>query len=998
MSEPSNPPSPPENGTRNQSPDDLERLTPRPQFHPGELIPNRELWILERRLGGGGFGEVWLARHEWEEKYVAVKFCTHPASRKQLVTHEKKVVSRVMRYSGNHPNIVPLLDCNLSGDTPWLIYEYVSGGTLAQAVEKWKELPLSQRLEMTIRIMHALAGALARFHQLDPPIVHRDMKPHNVLMSGTTPRITDFGLGSSVLEARKADITSTFSGLSAALPSMLHAMGTLRYAPQEQLLGSPPSPRDDVYAMGIMAFQMVNGDLKTTPGADANDELLELQVPGDLSALIVKSVSINPDRRPKDATEWERQLAKLLPKVNPPPTPPVVSPPLSVQLSPTPPNEAKPAAVSKIQAQIDFQRGEHAFHGRGGPRDLAKAREYYEQATAQGHEEAKKALLRPEFAKPTAAELRALAEEDFQRGEAYFHGRGVPQDYAKARECYEKAAEQGHANAQYNLGWLYHNGYGVPQDYSQARRWYKKAAAQGLAGAQYNLGALYHVGQGVSQDYTKARQWYEKAAAQGHQLAKKALDRLATIAEKSDVEFEFSLDSDDSDADFELSLDPKPPSSETKDGDSEFELTLDDSSLNEPNDKGGIFQEDFEIPPLDDEDGSEAVSLDDDIDFELSLDDGKDEQILDQPRDSADITSLLKELGGAMPSFLAAEYGWTVASALQKIHERGGWHGEVRPGLLFVGPLITKVNPSGKAIRRPAPKASVKLTKTGRIPVAPPATIQPPDEAILAYLPPERIDNNIYDPRGDIYGLGASLYSFLTCRPPFVGDTPMELMAKIRSTEPLALRILRPDVPNEFSAIITKMMAKEPKARPQTAFEVCQALAPFCRASVVTTKPPFTDSEFELSLDYDKKDAVVSPDGDEEDVAPARPRKRRDSEEYYQRGEDYYFGRGVPQSYAKAREWWQKAADLGDTEAAYNLGVLYARGKGGAQDFVRARECWENAAAWGHTEAQYNLGYLLESGKGGPQDVRRAVDLYRQAARKGDRDAKKALRRLGQSE
>ena len=63
---------------------------------------------------------------------AAVKFCTDPAARHQLVTHEQTVVARVMKHGGDHPNVVPLLECNLSGDIPWLMYEYVEGGTLAE--------------------------------------------------------------------------------------------------------------------------------------------------------------------------------------------------------------------------------------------------------------------------------------------------------------------------------------------------------------------------------------------------------------------------------------------------------------------------------------------------------------------------------------------------------------------------------------------------------------------------------------------------------------------------------------------------------------------------------------------------------------------------------------------------------------------------------------------------------------------------------------------------
>jgi TPR repeat protein len=80
--------------------------------------------------------------------------------------------------------------------------------------------------------------------------------------------------------------------------------------------------------------------------------------------------------------------------------------------------------------------------------------------------------------------------------------------------------------AQIALGGLYAKGQGVSQDYATAKQWYEKAAAQGLAVAQFNLGLLYAYGQVVSQDYTKARQWWEKAAAQGETQAQGNLGTL----------------------------------------------------------------------------------------------------------------------------------------------------------------------------------------------------------------------------------------------------------------------------------------------------------------------------------------------------------------------------------------------------------------------------------------------------------------------------------------
>ena len=83
-----------------------------------------------------------------------------------------------------------------------------------------------------------------------------------------------------------------------------------------------------------------------------------------------------------------------------------------------------------------------------------------------------------------------------------------------------KAADQGHAEAQFNLGLMYANGDGVAQNYAEAVKWFRKAADQGLAGAQSSLGNLYDNGVGVPEDDVQAYKWWNLAAAQGHKDAK----------------------------------------------------------------------------------------------------------------------------------------------------------------------------------------------------------------------------------------------------------------------------------------------------------------------------------------------------------------------------------------------------------------------------------------------------------------------------------------------
>ena len=134
--------------------------------------------------------------------------------------------------------------------------------------------------------------------------------------------------------------------------------------------------------------------------------------------------------------------------------------------------------------------------GWGVAQDYVKAREWYEKAAEKGE----------------PGSMRNL-------GLLYYGGHGVAPDYAKAREWYEKAAQEGDAVAMSNLGLLYANGQGVAQDYVEARKWYEKAAEKGDAGAMTNLRALYAEGRGVAQDTARAREWYAKAAEKGEATA-----------------------------------------------------------------------------------------------------------------------------------------------------------------------------------------------------------------------------------------------------------------------------------------------------------------------------------------------------------------------------------------------------------------------------------------------------------------------------------------------
>ena len=115
-----------------------------------------------------------------------------------------------------------------------------------------------------------------------------------------------------------------------------------------------------------------------------------------------------------------------------------------------------------------------------------------------------------------AAAEQGDADAQFNLGYMYSTGEGVPENDTEAVRWYRMAAEQGDADAQLNLGGMYSTGEGVPENDTEAVRWYRMAAEQGDADAQSNLGYMYATGEGVPENDTEAVRWYRMAAEQGY--------------------------------------------------------------------------------------------------------------------------------------------------------------------------------------------------------------------------------------------------------------------------------------------------------------------------------------------------------------------------------------------------------------------------------------------------------------------------------------------------
>jgi TPR repeat protein/uncharacterized membrane protein YhaH (DUF805 family) len=118
------------------------------------------------------------------------------------------------------------------------------------------------------------------------------------------------------------------------------------------------------------------------------------------------------------------------------------------------------------------------------------------------------------------------ADAQYDIGQFYYFGEGVTKDYSEAIKWYRLAAAQGHTGAETNLGVMYEKGLVVTQNYAESLKWYRLAAAQGGPYAQNNLAAMYYKGKGVTQDYPEALRWYRLAAAQGLSQAQITLGLL----------------------------------------------------------------------------------------------------------------------------------------------------------------------------------------------------------------------------------------------------------------------------------------------------------------------------------------------------------------------------------------------------------------------------------------------------------------------------------------
>jgi len=257
---------------------------------------------IQRKLGAGGMADVYLAEDQELGRRVAIKILNgRHANDDQFIERFRREAKNAAAL--NHPNIVSIYDRGEAEDTYYIAMEYLDGRTLKELIVGRGAAPINVAIEYARQILSALRFA----HRHG--IVHRDIKPHNVLVDGEgRVKVTDFGIA----RAGTSQMTETGS-----------IVGTAQYLSPEQAKGGEVDPRSDLYSLGIVLYELLTGKtpfdgetpveiamkhLSTTPKPPSK---LRPDIPRELDMVVLRALAKNPDERYQSADEMEADLERV---------------------------------------------------------------------------------------------------------------------------------------------------------------------------------------------------------------------------------------------------------------------------------------------------------------------------------------------------------------------------------------------------------------------------------------------------------------------------------------------------------------------------------------------------------------------------------------------------------------------------------------------------------------------------------------------------------------
>jgi serine/threonine-protein kinase len=260
-------------------------------------------YTIERELGGGGMSRVFVALDEALERRVAVKVLPEYLAASVSVDRFKREV--LLSAGLQHPHIVGVLSAGDADGLPYFVMPFVEGESLGARIARAGALPVRE----AVSILKDVARALAYAHERG--VVHRDIKPHNVLLAAGAATVTDFGVAKALSSARRSGgergLTLTDPGTS---------LGTPLYMAPEQAAADPDiDHRADIYAFGVTAYEMLAGvppfaglaprallAARMTEDAPPLDTL-RAEVPAALASLVMRCLAREPNDRPQSAAE-----------------------------------------------------------------------------------------------------------------------------------------------------------------------------------------------------------------------------------------------------------------------------------------------------------------------------------------------------------------------------------------------------------------------------------------------------------------------------------------------------------------------------------------------------------------------------------------------------------------------------------------------------------------------------------------------------------------------